>query len=124
MATTILFLIGTFAFIIWPTKMVAGWFGAEKTGYGSVIFALFLEILFMLPALFLFIPLAFLGPGGVVVIVVIYLYAIGKACSIALSTPFWNGLWIAIAAWIFGIVLQLMFELIFDFSLFPEGTEI
>ena len=123
MATTILFLIGTFAFIIWPTKMVAEWFGAEKIGYGSVIFALFLQLLFILPALLLFIPLAFLGPGGAVVIVVIYFYTIGKAFSIALSTPFWNGFWIAIAAWIFGIVLQLMFELIFDFSLFPEGTE-
>lgn len=121
--STIILIISIFLFTIWPIKKVATWLGAERNSYGAVIVALLLSFVLLFLAFILAIPLAFLGIPGYIIIVIMFIFAIGTAYSKALITPFWNGVGIAIFATIFGVVLQLLAEMIFSVSLISKGYE-
>jgi hypothetical protein len=120
MLNIIIIIVVTFAFTIWPIKKAAEWLGAEKTSYGSVIFALVLTFIFGIGGVLLSIPLAFAGIAGWILIVVLMFFLTGKAYSIALQTPFWNGIGIAIVAAVIGALLQVIFSLVFGISIFPS----
>jgi hypothetical protein len=117
MTILIFVVLATFLFTIWPLKKAAEWIGAEKTGYGSVIYALILLFLVSILYVFLIVPFAFAGTAGLIAFIVLGIYITGKVYSVVLETSFWGGIAIAVVAGIIGTILNLIFVLIFGISL-------
>jgi len=120
MMYAILFALITFVFVLWPTKKAAEWFEAENTGYGSVIMELLLSMVLVVIAAFAAIPLAFLGIGGYILIVVMMFYAVGYAYSKMLGTSIGRGIGISLVAGIIGGIMQFVLSLIFGVSMFGK----
>ena len=100
--------------------------GAERDGYGAVIFALFLSFILMILGFLVSIPLASMGISGLILIGLIFFLAIGFAFAKALATPILKGLGIATLGMILGGIMQtvIMFALGAGFFMMPYDGEI
>jgi hypothetical protein len=118
--------LATFVFTLWPIKKVAGWMGAEKDSYGAVIFALFLSFVLLILAGVASVLLSAFGSFGLVVLAIIFMFAIAFAFSKALVTTYLQGFGIAVFGVILGTVMMIvaMFVLGAGFYLTPYSGEV
>lgn len=87
--------------------------GAEKDGYGAVVFAIILSYVLLIVAALLSIPLKSFGISGLVALAIVAFIAIAYAFSKVLVTTFLQGFGIAI----FGVILGTIMAIVFTFVL-------